>query len=333
MIISASRRTDIPAFYTEWFIDKLKKGWMIVINPYNPKQANLVPINGYDAEFYVFWTKNPKPMLDRIDEIIELIGPDSFYFQFTVNAYGTDVEPNLPPLQERIETFQQLSKRIGKERVIWRYDPILLTDFYTLDWHERTFKALTEKLHDYTEKCVFSFVDPYKKTLQNTKIIDIGNPSNYPELEIAESLSNISKQYDLKLSTCCEAIDLEKYGITHNKCIDDELIKRISGLNIDYKKDGQRAKCGCVKCRDIGANNTCLHNCVYCYANNRSHTAEEIQIDPKSPVLGKYNLNHFYNGHNDGIPIYFDGNIITDVESLVQSRKHLKRKRTKQMTF
>ena len=321
MIISASRRTDIPAFYTEWFLDKLKAGWMIVVNPFNANQANLVPLNKNDVECYVFWSKNPKPLLDRMDELIDLIGPDSFYFQFTLNGYGPTVEPKLPSLNERIATFKALSERIGAERVIWRYDPVLLTERFTKEWHMESFDYLAEKLHPFTKKCVFSFVDPYKKTVRNTENLNIGNPNEYPMEEIAESFSKTARKYNLELSTCCEAIDLEKYGITHNRCIDDVLIEKITEKKVCSERDNQREHCGCIKCKDIGANDTCLHHCLYCYANRNPEIADNLKIDPTSPLLGSLGDRTIFNGKDGNLKLYYEKKIIIDLDNWVESRK------------
>ena len=271
MIISVSRRTDIPAFYSDWFYNRIKEGYVDVLNPFNSKQVNRIRLTPETVECFVFWTKNPKPLIARLDEIKDY----NYYFQFTLNSYGIDLEPNVPiKSSELIDTFITLSKKIGKEKVIWRYDPILLTNKYNIDYHIKYFEKLAEKLHDYTEKCVISFLDLYKKTERNLRGINLLNLTPNEMDKIAEEFSKICKKYNLELATCCEEIDLNKYGIKHNKCIDDELIKRITGKEVENnKRDKQREACGCIKCIDIGAYNTCLHNCRYCYA---SYSNEQI---------------------------------------------------------
>ena len=299
MIISVSRRTDIPAFYSEWFYNRIKEGYVDVVNPFNAKQANRVSLKKEDVECFVFWTKNPKDFMKRLDELDGY----NYYFQYTLNSYGKDIECNVPSKSdELIDNFINLSKKIGKEKVIWRYDPIILTDKYTIDYHIKYFEKLVVILHKYTEKCVISFLDLYKKTERNFKNIKLEDLTFDKMDLIAKEFSIICNKYGLKLATCCEDIKLEKYGIIHNKCIDDELIERITNKKLSsIKRDAQRKACGCVKCVDIGVYNTCLHNCLYCYANfNKEIRVRNIKNhDQSSSVLiGKLN--------ND-IKIYYKG--------------------------
>lgn len=284
MIVSVSRRTDIPAFYTEWFLNRIKEGYVDVVNPFNTKQVNRISLLKEDVDCFVFWTKNPKPLLDRIDELDGY----NYYFQYTLNSYGPDMEPNVPSKsKELIDTFIELSKKIGKEKVIWRYDPIILTEKYTVEWHLKYFESLAKKLAGYTEKCVFSFVDLYAKTKRNTKDINLVELSEEHMDKIAQAMSIIAKRYNIELTTCCEQIDLEKYGIKHNSCIDEDLIERLFNIVVSDKKDGQREHCGCVKCNDIGAYNTCLHKCKYCYATFNNDMVEKNTLlhNPKSSLI------------------------------------------------
>ncbi len=284
MIISVSRRTDIPAFYSEWFFNRIKAGFVDVINPFNTKQANRISLKKEDVDCIVFWTKNPKPLMARLDELDGY----NYYFQYTINSYGPDMEPNVPSKsKELIDTFIELSKRIGKEKVIWRYDPIILTNKYSKEWHVKYFEYIAEKLHDYTRKCVISFVDLYAKTKRNTKELGISEMTVDDMNYIAKEFSIIAKKYNLELATCCEKIDLEKYDIKHNSCIDGKLIEELFGIIMDDKKDGQREACGCLKCNDIGAYNTCKHQCKYCYAtyNNEMVIENEKLHNPNSSLL------------------------------------------------
>ena len=175
MILSASRRTDIPSFYSEWFYNRIKEGYVCVRNPMNIHQISRISLSPDVVDGIVFWTKNPTSMLERIHELDEY----TYYFQFTLNSYGKDVERNVPSKNDVIiPTFQRLSSIIGKERVVWRYDPIIINDFYTLDYHKKYFKILCSKLSKYTEKCTVSFVDLYKNTTRNTKPLNIHIPTN-----------------------------------------------------------------------------------------------------------------------------------------------------------
>ena len=284
MVISVSRRTDIPAFYTEWFLNRIKAGYVDVINPFNTKQANRISLKKEDIDCFVFWTKNPKPLLDRIDELNDY----NYYFQYTINSYGKDMEPNVPSKSEElINTFIDLSKKIGKEKVIWRYDPIILTEKYNKEWHIKYFEEIAKKLAPYTRKCVFSFVDLYAKTKRNTKGLNITELSVDDMKYIAKEFSIIAKKYNLELATCCEKIDLDEYGIKHNSCIDGELIKELFGIEVSSKRDAQREFCGCKKCNDIGTYNTCKHQCKYCYAtfNNEMVIQNEKLHNPNSSLL------------------------------------------------
>ena len=296
MIVSVSRRTDIPAFFDEWFFNRLKEGFVDVVNPFNSKQGNRISLKKEDVDCFVFWTKNPEKFLNRIEELDGY----NYYFQFTLNSYGVDIEPNVPSKSEKvIEVFKKLSLKIGKEKVIWRYDPIILTDKYTIDYHIKYFDKLASLLSQYTEKCVISFLDLYKKTKKNMREINVTELNNENMDFIANAFSKICKKYGLILSTCCEEIDLDKYGIKHNKCIDDELIERISGKQLkQIKKDNQRGMCGCIKSVDIGVYNTCLHNCKYCYAN---YSNKEII---KNVKMHDKNFSFLLKSVNEDIKIY-----------------------------
>ncbi len=264
MIISASRRTDIPAFYSDWFYNRIKEGFVYVRNPINKNHISKVSLLPEHVDCFVFWTKNPKPFIERLSELSAY----KFYFQFTLNSYSTDLEPNVPKKQEIIETFIELSKRIGKEKIIWRYDPILLSDKYTIDYHLKYFKSIAEKVNPFTEKCVISFIDLYKKCERNLKGTTV---QEIPEKEIrylSQELKKITDNYNLSLETCAENIELATLGIGHNRCIDNVLIERILDKKIKASKDkNQRNECGCIESIDIGAYNTCKHGCLYCYAN------------------------------------------------------------------
>lgn len=282
-IISVSRRTDIPAFYSEWFINGIKRGYVDAVNPFNRKYVSRVSLKPEDVICFVFWTKNPYPFMKYLDYMDQL--GYMYYFQFTLNPYGNDLEKQVPvKAKYLINVFQELSKRIGKEKVVWRYDPILLNDKYTIDYHLEYFEKLTLKLHDYTERVVISFIDLYQKTLRNTKDLNI-RPITEEEINyLGKKFSEIACKYNLSIYTCSEKFDLSSYGIKHSKCIDDELIgKMIDDLSFTLNKDkGQRRDCGCVESIDIGANNTCQHFCAYCYANT-SYSVVKKNIKSHNP--------------------------------------------------
>lgn len=264
MILSVSRRTDIPAFYSEWFFNRLREGYIDVRNPMNIHQVSRVKITPDVIDCIVFWTKNPKAMLTRLDELNEY----NFYFQLTLNPYDKKIESSVPIKAEIITAFKELSLRIGNDRVIWRYDPILITNDIDVAYHIKYFEELAKRLAGFTKRCVISFVDLYKKTSSNTKHINLRELNEDEVSRIAKAFSSIAKRYELELVTCAENVDLSDFGIDHGHCIDPELIEHICGYNLDVRKDkNQRKECGCVESIDIGAYNTCCHGCAYCYAN------------------------------------------------------------------
>ena len=277
MIISASRRTDIPAFYYEWFSNRLKDGYVLVRNPLNIHQVSKIKLTPDVVDFIVFWTKNPENMINRLDELRDY----NYYFQFTVTSYDKDIEENVPQKGKYIlSTFKKLSDKIGKEKVIWRYDPILLNEKYTIEYHSENFEKLAKQLSDYTEKCTISFLDFYKKTERNLKDSSVENIDNEKIKMIAKILSDIAKHYNLKLDTCSENIDLEEFGISHAHCIDAELMEKLTNYEFNVGKDkNQRKECGCVESIDIGTYNTCKNGCKYCYANfNKSQVESNCAL-------------------------------------------------------
>lgn len=310
IIISASRSTDIPAFYAKWFFERLKIGYSAWTNPFNGFRNY---ISYKDTRFIVFWSKNPKPLLPYLEELkARHIG---CYIQYTLNDYVTEeLEKGVPPLNERIETFKKLAGQLGVGQVIWRFDPLILTDKITIDDLLNKIEYIGDSLLGYTQKLVFSFADivSYKKVKANLE----QNQINYIEWnenlmnEFAARLSILNKKWDYQLATCGEKIDIEKYGIHHNRCIDDELMIKIAhhdsvlmdflgvqikesslfeeippeaikidrGYAVRNKKNkdkGQRQFCGCIISKDIGEYNTCPHLCEYCYANSSKAQAVE----------------------------------------------------------
>jgi len=237
VIISASRRTDIPAFFSEWFMKRIEEGVVCVADPFNPRQVGRYSLLAEDVDAIVFWSKNPCPLMARLSEL------DSrgyrYYFQFTLNDYPHLLEPNVPGLGERLDTLRTLSDRLGPERVVWRYDPIVVSSVTPTDYH-------------------------------------------------LERLEGIGDAHDLEVFSCAEAVDLSDAGIRHGACIDGELIRRLFGLERDFRKDrGQRAECLCAESVDVGAYNTCGHLCAYCYASFSGESMRKnlARHDAGSPVL------------------------------------------------
>lgn len=285
MIISASRRTDIPAYYADWLVKRVQQGFVYVRNPMNARQISKVSLSPDVVDAFVFWTKNPEPMLDKLDALRDSM----YYFQFTLNSYGADVERGVPNKGKVIvPAFQRLADAIGPDRVIWRYDPIFLSQTYTMDYHIRYFEELAKKLSPYTRRCTFSFIDFYRNAQKN--IAALGPIEFTPEKQehMAKNIAGIAHSYGLRVDTCAENIDLDKYGIEHARCIDDRLLGKLLGFPLSLKKDrNQRKACGCVESVDIGAYNTCRSGCRYCYAsfNEGAIGANNAMHNPDSPLL------------------------------------------------
>lgn len=285
MILSVSRRTDIPNYYSEWFLNRIKEGYLYVQNPMNLHQISKIKITPDVVDCIVFWTKNPAPLMVRLDELKEYM----YYFQFTLTCYGRDIEPNVPHEKEvMIPCFQELSKKIGAERVIWRYDPILFNEVYAKEYHLKAFEQIAEALDGYTEKCVISFVDDYVKTAKNMQNLKVQQMTEEELLEFAVQLNQIAGKHHIHLTSCAEEISLESCGIGHNSCIDRELIERLLGCSLKAGKDkNQRAACGCMESTEVGTYNTCQNGCKYCYANYSVESVENNcrSYDVNSPIL------------------------------------------------
>lgn len=285
MIISTSRRTDIPSYYSEWFSNRIKEKYVLVRNPMNYHQVSRIDLSPEVVDCIVFWTKNPIPMIPKLERLQNY----HYYFQFTLTGYGQDVERNLPSKKMiLLPVFQRLSKEIGREKVVWRYDPIFFSEKYSMEYHCRCFAELAEELAGYTEKCTVSFMDAYKNTERNIKALNYVNDTYAMQTDLLQRFVEIANRNGLYIDTCAEAGDFEKLGVKHAHCIDKERIERIIGCKMNVDKDpNQRAECGCVSSIDIGAYNTCKNGCLYCYANYMADSVEKNfgAHNPKSPLL------------------------------------------------
>ena len=285
MIISASRKTDIPAFFSDWFINRINEGFVCSRNPMYPEKVSRIKLSPDVIDCIVFWTKNPIPMISKLDKLKDY----NYYFQFTLTGYDKDIEINLPDKIKLISAFQELSSKIGAEKVIWRYDPIFLNDKYTIEYHINTFKEMAKALNGYTKKCVISFLDFYPKINDRINHLNIRKISDKEINYLASELVKIAKANDITITTCAEKIDLETLGIEHNACIDENLIEMICGKKLkSVKKDpSQRELCQCIASRDIGTYGTCKNGCIYCYANpdNDEINNNFAKYDPLSPIL------------------------------------------------
>ncbi|MGI6037611.1 MAG: DUF1848 domain-containing protein [Limnochordia bacterium] len=284
MIISASRRTDIPAFYVPWFLNRIRAGYFISVNPYNYKQRKPVPLTPQGVTAIVFWTKNPGPLLPSLTYLDDL--GYNYYFQFTLNHYPRLIEPGVPPLAERIATFRKLGDHVGPHRLVWRYDPLLFSKEYSPEYHLAVFRALSKALAGATLRCTFSFLNHYRQSDRRlAKVVPtLMSPPAEERLALGQRMVEIGKEYGIEVGTCCEdGSDLPRHA-----CIDGDLISRIVGREVNIKKDPyQRSNCLCVSSVDMGSYHTCRAGCIYCYAVGSSRQVENnlTRHDPQSPQL------------------------------------------------
>lgn len=287
MIISASRRTDIPACYSEWFLKRVQEGFLFVRNPMFRHSVSKISLSPSVVDCIVFWTKNPLPMLKMLPAFRDYM----FYFQFTVTGYGKDIEAHIPNKKGVIlPAFMELSKQLGKERVVWRYDPIFFNDRYTPEYHVHAFGKIAETLEGYTDTCVISFIDMYKELRRSMLDIRPEEKNSDFLVDFSDKLARKAKEHGITVATCAEKIDLSSVGIRHNACIDKERIERLLGATLfPLGKDGaQRPECLCAASIDIGTYNTCRNGCRYCYANLKGKTMVDIisaRYDVNSPIL------------------------------------------------
>lgn len=282
MILSASRRTDIPCYYAQWFMNRIRSGYVLTRNPMNPSQLSRLSLSPDIVDCIVFWTKDPQNIMPCLPELDQL--GYHYYFQFTLTPYDQTLEQGLRAKAQLEDTFIQLSTRIGRERVVWRYDPIILNDQIDIAFHKAEFRRMCETLSPYTDTVVISFVDLYAK-LKTTLLREI---TNEEIAELSRFIGRTAKEFGLHPAACCEQEDLTQYGIARSSCIDQKRIEKIIGCPLQITPDkNQREACGCCASVDIGAYNTCLNGCVYCYANtSRNAILRQIkQHDPKGELL------------------------------------------------
>ncbi len=285
MLISASRRTDIPAYYSEWFFNRIREKYVLVRNPMNHHRVSRISLTPDVVDGIVFWTKNPLPMLNRLNELKDYM----YYFQFTLTPYGSDVEPGIPSKQDvLVPAFQHLSETLGPGRVIWRYDPVFLSNMYTEQYHYENFEKLAEQLCRHTKKCTFSFLDLYKNTRRNASALGIIPLSDEKMIRMAKKFARIAGQYDFTLDACAENTDFTPLGIRPARCVDAQLFERLLGCRLNTAKDkNQRPECSCDASIDIGLYNTCPGGCKYCYANYNAGTVSgnKSKHKPDSPLI------------------------------------------------
>lgn len=291
MIISASRRTDIPAFYAEWFMNRIEAGYCTVPNPFNRNHVSRVSLAPQDVDVIVFWTRNPRPLLAQLAEL------DSrgyrYYFLYTLLDYPRLIDPKSPPPAASLNTFRELVGHIGPERVVWRYDPIVFSDKTDPQFHQRTYRQIATELCGYTFRSVISIVTFYRKMEKRLRAlgkegIELTTVEGEALHDLMRALARTAHENNMEILSCAQNLNLSPSGIRPGKCIDDALISDVFGITVPSKKDpSQRSACGCVTSRDIGVYDSCLFGCKYCYATtsfDRARASHE-EHDPSSPSL------------------------------------------------
>ena len=284
MIIQTGMRTDIPAFYSEWFINRIKAGFVLVRNPYNPVQVTRYSLLPDVVDLISFCTKNPSPMLDKMDHL----APYGQYWFVTITPYGKDIEPNVPDKQKVMEDFKRLSDRVGVDSIGWRYDPILVDIQHSVQWHIGKFEEMTKNLSGYTKTCVISFIDIYKKVEKNFP--QARAVSHQDKMTIGKAFIEIAGNYGMTIRPCAEGTSLAPYGADCSGCMTVKTYETALHSNLAVPKRGKNQRngeCACLLGTDIGAYDTCGHLCRYCYANTDPDLVKENmrKHDPKSPFL------------------------------------------------
>lgn len=283
MIINTGGRTDTVQFYTEWLLKRFEEGYVYSRNPLFPNKVTRYELTPDKVDCVQFCSKNYAPILADLPTITERFPT---YFHYTITAYGKDIEPGVPSIEQSINTLKELSSIVGRQRVAWRYDPVLLTKTYTVQTHLQTFADMAQEITPFVDRCIFSFVEMYKKLEVNMPELIALNDANKNTL--ASGMGNIAKQQGLYLQTCGTNGDYSRYGIHPSGCMTLDMIGRANNLSFrNLKHKGMRAGCHCMESRDIGAYDTCMNGCKYCYANKRPEKAfENYKLhDPNSPLL------------------------------------------------
>ena len=282
MILNTGLRTDIPGFFSEWFYNRIDEGFVYVRSPYAKNLVYSYQLKPELIDCIIFCTKNPKPMFKDLDKISQF----NQYWHITITPYEKEVEPNVPPADEVIESFKYLSDKLGKENVSLRYDPIFINDKYTLEKHMESFEYIVESLSDYTTEAIISFIDLFEKTKRNFP--DVKEVNQNERLAIGKEFARIGKKHNIKVKTCAEGTELNKFGIDSTGCMTREVIERVIKQDLKInKKKARNGQCDCLLNNDIGAYNSCNHGCLYCYANaNKRLVERNLKLhDPKSPIL------------------------------------------------
>ncbi|MBQ6334609.1 MAG: DUF1848 domain-containing protein [Erysipelotrichaceae bacterium] len=281
MILNTGSRTDIPAFYSEWFMNRIRAGFVMARNPYYPKQVIKYRLDPESVEILVFCSKDPSKILKYLDELKDY----RIYFNVTITPYGKDIEPNVPDKKGVLESFKRLSEKLGVKKVVWRYDPIFLSERYDLEYHLQAFEKMAKELKGYTSAVIISFIDLYEKTKRNFP--SVREVSFEDQCTFCEAFVKIASKYDMKVRLCHEDERLERYGADASGCLSREVLEEAFDIKLKPVHNQSREGCACLLGNDIGAYNSCLHLCRYCYANydERLVRNSHRKHDPLSPLL------------------------------------------------
>lgn len=283
MILNTGARTDTVQYYSEWLLERFRQGFVYARNPLFPNKVTRYELSPDKIDLVLFCSKNYTPILPRLHEITDKYRT---YFHYTITAYGRDVEPNVPSIDDGIKTLIELSRQAGKQRVAWRYDPVLLTEKYTIEAHAKTFEYMAERLAPHIDRCIFSFVEMYKKL--KTNMPEIIPLTDDDKNAIAEILGGVAEKYGICIQTCGTNGDFSRYGINASGCATLDILGKANGCEFrELKHKGLRNGCHCIESRDIGAYDTCLNGCKYCYANQSAQKARDNYKfhDAHSPLL------------------------------------------------
>lgn len=283
MIVCVSRRTDVPAFHSEWFMNRIRAGYAMVRNPVYHKKVQRIPLNPSDVDMLVFVTKNPAPMVPHLEELSRRGFQMSF--QVTVNPYGPELEPGVPSNDDVVRAVSEVADRIGKDRVFWRYDPVVFSERFDLDYHRGNFERLASSLCGSVSRCIFSFLEVYDKHAPLFESGRLREVSEQERTDFARVAGAIANTYGIPISHCCARRDYSEFGVMRRGCMDAESYREW-GVPYEPGMSGLRDGCTCVKSMDVGAYDTCMHNCVYCYANRADEGRRRSRTyDPESEIL------------------------------------------------
>ena len=281
MIIDTGNRTDIPAFYSKWFMNRIREGFVMVRNPYDPDQVTRYRLDPEVVDVLQFCTKNPGPMVEHLDELKDF----RMFWYVTITPYGKSIEPNVPDKHQVIESFKRVSEHVGKHAMSWRYDPIFISDTYSVDYHIDAFERMATELEGYTEQAVISFIDLFEKTKKNFP--EAREVAREDRLAIGEAFAETGRRHGMTIRTCLEGTELAHFGIDVSGCMAQHVVEHAIGEKLIVPKTRHILECNCIMGNDIGAYNSCAHFCKYCYANyDKKAVAENMKRhDPDSPFL------------------------------------------------